>query len=261
MLAFCVYNTAQFIGALCAICSILVIRPSIGQYTKADSDKKFLMVEQMKKLLSASLMVLGVAGASSLASAAGDAAKGESLAATCTACHGADGNSPTPMFPKIAGLGEKYIAKQLVDIQTKVRDIPEMTGLLDNMSAQDLNDLAAFFSSKTLQLSGAKEFTVQLNSGAEVDALKLGEQVYRAGNQETGVAACSGCHSPTGKGNAPAGFPKLGGQYADYVEKQLRAFRAGDRANDGEAMIMRLVAKNMSDAEIKAVANYISGLN
>lgn len=206
-------------------------------------------------------MVLGMAGGSSLASAAGDAAKGEALVATCAACHGADGNSPTPMFPKLAGLGEKYIAKQLMDVKTKVRDIPEMTGLLDNLSEQDLQDIAAFYAGKTMQLTGAKEMMVKMNNSEEMDALKLGEKIYRAGNQETGVAACSGCHSPTGKGNAPAGFPSLGGQYPDYIEKQLRAFRAGERLNDGDAMIMRLVAKNMSDSEIKAVANYISGLN
>ena len=214
----------------------------------------------MKKLFRTSVVFFGLVGLSYQANAA-DAANGEKLAATCTACHGADGNSPTPMFPKLAGLGEKYILKQLNDIKSGERKIAEMAGQLDALSAAELADLAAFFASKTMQLSGAKELTVKVNSGEEVDGLKLGEMLYRAGNAETGVAPCSGCHSPTGQGNAPAGFPRLSGQYADYVEKQLKAFRAGERVNDGEAMIMRAITKNMSDAEIKAVANYISGLH
>ena len=94
-----------------------------------------------------------------------------------------------------------------------------------------------------------------------VDALTLGERVYRAGNPATGVPACTGCHAPDGKGNAPAGFPRLSGQHADYTEKQLRAWRAGDRLNDGDSMIMRSVAERLSDAESKALANYIAGLN
>ena len=102
---------------------------------------------------------------------------------------------------------------------------------------------------------------MRLGSGLETDALALGERIYRAGNIETGVPACSGCHSPTGKGNAPAGYPRLGGQYAEYTEKQLRAFRGGERTNDGDQQTMRQIAEHMTDAEIIAVANYIAGLN
>ncbi len=215
----------------------------------------------MIKLIRSSMIIMGFMAVANAASAGGDAAKGEKLTAVCSSCHGADGNSATSMFPKLAGLGEKYIAKQLADIKSGERPVPEMTGLLDAMNAQDMADIGAFYSAKSMQLSGAKDFQVQVNSGAKVNALELGQKIYRAGNAETGVAACTGCHSPTGMGNAPAGFPRLSGQYAEYIEKQLKAFRAGDRVNDGEAMIMRLVAKNMSDAEIKAVANYIAGLN
>ncbi|WP_020208665.1 c-type cytochrome [Gilvimarinus chinensis] len=218
------------------------------------------------------LTLLIALGASSVASAAGDATAGADKVAVCAACHGSDGNSPAPTFPKIAGLGEAYLLKQLHDIQdwdkatgedkaTVGRAIPEMTGILSALSDQDLADIAAFYAGQTMQLSGAKELTVKVNSGAEVDALQLGEHLYRAGNLETGVPACIGCHSPTGQGNEPAAYPRLGGQYAEYIEKQLRAFRGGERTNDGEASIMRMAAKNLSDAEIKAVANYIAGLN
>ncbi len=218
------------------------------------------------------VLTLLIAFGASSAAEAGDAAAGADKVAVCAACHGGDGNSPMPTFPKIAGLGEAYLLKQLQDIQdwdkasadnkaTTGRAIPEMTGILSALSAQDLADIAAFYADQTMQLSGAKEMTVKVNSGAEVDALKLGEHLYRAGNMETGVPACIGCHSPRGQGNAPAAYPRLGGQFPEYIEKQLKAFRGGERTNDGEASIMRLTAKNLSDAEIKAVANYIAGLN
>lgn len=226
----------------------------------------------MKKHVLSLLLAMGAAALTQSVSAAGDASAGADKSAVCAACHGADGNSPAPTFPKIAGLGEKYILKQLRDIQawdqasgddkaTTGRAIPEMTGQLSGLSDQDLQDLAAHFAAQTMQLTGSKEMTVKINSGEVVDALELGQRTFRAGNQETGVPACTGCHSPTGVGNAPAGYPRLGGQYAEYIEKQLHAFRAGERTNDGDQMIMRLAAKNLSDSEIKALANYIAGLH
>ncbi|WP_370980486.1 cytochrome c [Agaribacterium sp. ZY112] len=215
----------------------------------------------MKNKLLASIVSAGLMMSAASTMAAGDAANGEKLAAACAACHGADGNSPSPIFPKIAGLGEKYLTDQLKQIRDGSRAIPEMAGQLDGKSDQDLADMAAFFSSKTTQLAGAKEGELKLNSGEVVSTLSYGEKVYRSGNLETKVPACTGCHSPTGQGNAPAGFPRLSGQYAEYIEKQLFAFRTGERATDGEARIMRSVAEHMSDAEIKAVAAYIAGLN
>ena len=191
----------------------------------------------------------------------GDAAAGEGKAAMCAACHGADGNSAITLYPKLAGLGEKYLIKQMKDIKDGTRAIPEMTGLLNASSEQDMADIAAFFDQKPMQLSGAKPLKVKLNSGIETDGLELGEKVYRAGNPTVGTPACTGCHSPRGLGNAPAGYPRLSGQHADYIEKQLKAFRAGDRLNDGDSKVMRQVAEHLSDAEIKAVANFIAGLN
>ncbi|WP_096086691.1 c-type cytochrome [Agaribacterium haliotis] len=214
----------------------------------------------MKNKLFASLLSAGLLMSATSAMAAGDAAKGEAMAAPCAACHGSDGNSPSPMFPKIAGLGEKYLTNQLKMIRDGERNIPEMVGQLDGKSDQQLADMAAFFSSKSTQLAGAKDAELKLNSGEVVSALEFGEQVYRAGNLETKVPACTGCHSPRGQGNPPAGFPRLSGQYAEYIEKQLLAFRSGERSTDGEAKIMRSVAEHMSDAEIKAVSAYISGL-
>ena len=220
------------------------------------------MYNIVKQVIMAAVVGCLAQGAIASTQASGDAAAGKDKAQLCAACHGADGNSPAPNFPKIAGLGEKYILKQMNDIQAGDRVVPEMTGMLDAFNDQDKADIAAYFDSQTMQLSGAKEITVLTNSGAEVEGLPLGEKIYRAGNKASGVSACMGCHSPTGKGNAPAGYPRISGQYPEYLEKQLRAFRAGERTNDGgDAAIMRSVARNLTDAELKAVANYVAGLN
>ena len=140
---------------------------------------------------------------------AADAEAGAEHTAICAACHGADGNSPAPTFPKVAGLGEKYIYKQLLEVKTGVRVIPQMMGILDNNTEQDLWDMAAFYATKELQLAGANPIEVQMNSGEKVDGLALGEKIYRAGNRANGVPACTGCHSPRGLGNDPAGYPRM----------------------------------------------------
>lgn len=225
----------------------------------------------MKNLVCKSFLAMGLLSTSLGVFAAGNVDNGEKIAnAECVACHGQAGNSSTPAFPKLAGLGDKYLLKQLRDIKNASasgdakkpkRQVNEMAGLLDAKTDQDLEDLAAYYAAQSMQLSGAKDIKVQVNSGAKVDGLKLGAKVYRAGNLKLGTPACTGCHSPRGLGNAPAAYPRLSGQYADYIEKQLKAFRAGDRTNDGDTQVMREVAANMSDAEIKAVANFISGLN
>lgn len=225
----------------------------------------------MKYLVKHLLVALGALVVAQGASAAGDPDAGADKVAMCSACHGADGNSLAPSFPKLADLGQEYLFKQLMDIRawdrasgdakaSTGRPVPQMTGMVQGLSDQDLADIAAYYAEQTMQLTGAKEIQVRTNSGEMVDGLKLGEQIYRAGNMETGVPACTGCHSPAGQGNAPAGFPRLSGQYPEYIAAQLRAFRAGERTND-ENMMMRLTAENLSDAEIDAVANYIGGLN
>ena len=215
----------------------------------------------MNNIFKQALIAVSFLVAAQGAVAAGDAQAGKDKVVVCAACHGADGNSLAPNFPKLANLGEKYIYKQLKDIKAGDRKVVEMTGLLASSSDQDLQDMAAYFSSQTMQLSGSKELIVQVGSGIKVDGLKLGEKVYRAGSAEVGAPSCMGCHSPRGQGNAPAGYPRLSGQHADYIEKQLRDFRAGNRTNDGDSQIMRQVAARLTDSEIKAVANYIAGLN
>ena len=212
------------------------------------------MTRRMLLCLSATLAV----GFAAPLWAGGDAAAGKAKTTACAACHGAQGASAAPNFPSLAGIGEKYLLKQLQDIQSGQRTVVEMTGQLDGKSATDLADIAAYYAAQPRQWAGARD---------DAKSLALGEKIYRAGNPETGVAACTGCHSPVGNGNAPAGYPALGGQHAAYVAKQLRAFRdgahdpawTGARVNDENA-VMRGVAAHLNDQEIEALANYIAGL-
>ncbi len=201
----------------------------------------------MNKLLMSLLLTLGVTTA---VQAAGDAAAGQNKVAMCGACHGADGNSMMPNFPKLAGQGERYLLKQLQDIKSGNRQVIEMTGMLTSLSDQDLADIAAYYASQTGSIGQADPKLVE-----------RGEALFRGGNLELGMPACTGCHSPNGAGNDLAGFPKLNGQHATYVAKQLTDFREGNRTNDGDSMIMRSIAAKLSNKDIEAVSSYIQGLH
>ncbi|NNC54884.1 MAG: cytochrome c4, partial [Pseudomonadales bacterium] len=138
--------------------------------------------------------------------AAGDAAAGKKLVGTCAACHGQDGNSPSPANPKLAGQGEAYLLKQLRDIKSGAREVALMVGQLDNKTDQQLADMAAYYASQT-QTAGV----------AKAELVALGTEIYRNGNHERGIAACTGCHGPAGLGNEPAKYPMIAGQHADYI--------------------------------------------
>ena len=206
----------------------------------------------MNKLLVSLLLTLGVTGVAQAAGTAlvGDAAAGQAKTAVCGACHGPDGNSMAPNFPKLAGQGDRYLLKQLHDIKDGKRTVLEMTGLLANLNDQDLADIAAYYASQKNTVGAADPAMVE-----------RGQALFRGGDVEKGLPACTGCHSPDGQGNAPAGFPHLGGQHASYIEKQLTDFREGDRTNDGDTMIMRGIAAKLSNKDIKALASYIQGLH
>jgi len=181
---------------------------------------------------------------------AGDPAKGQKLSATCAACHGADGNSVNPDWPKIAGQGSAYLEKQLHDFRADKRTDPTMTAMAKGIQSDaDIADLVAYFSSQKMKPGSANK-----------DKLAAGEALYRGGNLTSGVAACTGCHGPSGKGNPAAKFPRLSGQHAKYVVKQLKVFKSGARNNDSGKM-MRNIAVKMTDAEMEAVAEYIAGLH
>jgi len=207
----------------------------------------------MNKVLVSLLLSLGVSVAAQAADAGkivGDAEAGKGKVAVCGACHAADGNSPAPNFPKLAGQGERYLLKQLQDIKGGKRVVLEMTGMLDNLNEQDLADVAAYFASQSMSVGAADPALVA-----------RGEALFRGGKLEEGMPACTGCHSPDGAGLAAAGYPKLGGQHAQYVSKQLTDFREGNRTNDGDAMTMRAIAAKLSNKDIEAVSSYIQGLH
>ncbi len=191
----------------------------------------------------------------------GDPQAGQNKVQLCVACHGQTGNAISPLFANIAGQGAKYLLKQMQDIQSGARSVPEMTGMLSGFDDQDLADIAAFFARQPVQITGAAQITNEAFGLDAADMLDLGRSIYMNGNMETGVAACSGCHSPTGQGNFPAGYPRLGGQHREYISRQLINFRGNLRTNDGDTEIMRGVARRMTDLEIQAVSNYIAGLN
>lgn len=202
-------------------------------------------------------MVATLAATSAFAAttpAAAPASKGDPKAAesivtkVCAACHAVDGNSPTAANPRIAGLNAEYINKQLTDFKSGDRKNAVMAGTVKDLSAQDMQNLAAYFSAQQPKPGTSKD----------QDLAQIGQQIYRGGVQGAGVPACASCHGPQGKG-IPVQFPRLAGQHADYIYKQLNAFRLGARANDG-AMMMRTIAAKMTDGDMKAVSAYIQGL-
>jgi len=179
----------------------------------------------------------------------GDPKAGEAKANTiCMACHGPQGNSIVPTWPKLAGQHEEYIQKQLMDFKAGNRSNVQMTPMAKPLTDQDVLNVAAYFSSQ-----------VQKGGAADPEQAKLGEALYRAGNPASGVPACSGCHGPAGAGQGLSKFPRLSGQHAEYVKQTLINFRSQQRANDPNGM-MRGVATHLSDQEIAAVSQYIQGL-
>lgn len=197
------------------------------------------------------LMTLAAAAVVSTANAQGDATAGAGKVAICATCHGNDGNSQIPMNPSLAGQSANYLAKQLQDYKSGARQNATMSAMVGGLSEQDIVDIAAFYAAQSRRITGAQPGD---------DALALGETLYRAGNADISAAACTACHSPSGQGNAPAGFPAIGGQHSEYTLTQLKAFRAGERANDLNGM-MRTVVERLTDAELTALANYLAGLN
>ena len=171
----------------------------------------------------------------------------------CAACHAADGNSTAPANPKIAGQHPEYLHKQLLDFKPQdgkkpVRESAVMNGMVANLSDADMKGLAAFYSGQALKPAAASDKAL---AGA-------GQKLWRGGDAAAGVPACAGCHGPSGLG-VPAQYPRLSGQYAEYIALQLKAFRDGTRSNDPNGM-MRGVTARMSEQQIRAVAEYAAGL-
>lgn len=194
------------------------------------------------------VIVLALSGLISFAANAADAEAGKAKSATCSACHGADGNSSNPMWPSLAGQHASYIYKQLSDFKAGRRINASMSGMVAGLSDDDMKNLAAYYETQSPR-----------PVAFDGELIVKGESIYRGGITETGVAACMGCHSPSGKGNGPAGWPSLKGQYPEYIVTQLQAFKQGARTNDPGNMMGNLVGR-MSEMEMKAVAAYVAGI-
>ena len=192
--------------------------------------------------------ILALAGLVSVNASAADIEAGKAKSAVCAACHGSDGNSTNAAWPSLAGQHASYTYKQLRDFKEGRRNNASMTGMVALLNDDDMKNLAAFYESqnpKAVAFDG--------------DMIEKGESIYRGGITETHVAACMGCHAPSGTGNGPAGWPSLKGQHPEYVVTQLQNFKQGLRANDTGKMMRNIVVR-MSDSEMQAVAAYIAGI-
>jgi cytochrome c553 len=206
-----------------------------------------LRLYTLVSLAGAALLAASVASANEPAPAAKvDIAKGAATAATCQACHLADGNRGAPANPILAGQHPEYLVKQLTEFKAGKRKNAIMQGFAATLSEDDMRNVAAFYASKSAKPSFAKN----------KDTVALGERIWRGGIIAKGIPACAACHGPGGAG-MPAQYPRMAGQHMDYTEAQLLAFRSGLRGNNAQMMT---IAGKLNDAEIKAVADYATGL-
>ena len=201
-------------------------------------------------VMAAVVGLMAASGVTAETLAKADPAKAQQVVNTvCVACHGADGNSPAPANPKLASQHPDYLNKQLVNFKSGERKSAIMAGMVAALTPEDMKNLAAYFGGQKQSPSAAKDKAL----------VASGEKIYRGGVAAMGVPACSGCHGPAGAG-IPSMFPRLAGQHGEYVVTELIRFRNGERANDPGKM-MQMVAMKMSDQDMKAVAEYISGLH
>jgi cytochrome c553 len=208
----------------------------------------------MKRIWALATMLAALAAVAAEPPFKGDAVKAQAIVnRVCVACHAADGNSQIAINPKLAGQIPEYLHKQLLNFKAAggkkaERNNPVMAGMVAGLSPEDMRNLAAYFAGQVAKPGAAKS----------KDLVVLGQKIYRGGIAGKGVAACASCHGPNGAG-MPSQYPRLSGQYAEYVEAQLKAFRSGERANDPNGS-MRTLADKLSDREIQAVADYVAGL-
>ncbi|MGH8214149.1 MAG: c-type cytochrome [Rhodanobacteraceae bacterium] len=181
----------------------------------------------------------------------GDPKAGQPKAAACGACHGMDGNSTDPQYPKLAGQGEQYIVTQLMRFKSGVRQNAIMQGMAASLSPQDMHDLGAYFSQQK-----------RLPGVADEKLAKDGGELYREGDASRGIPSCMGCHGPDGAGNPGWRVPNIGGQHADYVQQQLQAWHdGGSWGSDAHATIMPTIARRLTEQDISAVSSYVEGLH
>jgi cytochrome c553 len=205
--------------------------------------------------LAATLLPAAAAAQEAAAPAKIDLAKAQQIVTqVCAACHGADGNSPTPANPNLAGQHADYITLQLAHFKSGIRANAIMQGMAATLSDADMKAVGVFFAQQKPKGLTAKDPAL----------VKAAQKIYRGGDAATALPACASCHSPTGAG-IPKNFPRVSGQYADYSYAQLKAFKSGERGADKEGKdvngrIMATIAGRMTDSQMKAVADYMAGV-
>ena len=208
----------------------------------------------MKNKLASLIAITGLALAATQVQADslvdGSIEDGKAKSLTCTACHGPEGNSVSPMWPNIAGQNAPYLLAQLIAFKEGSRTDPLMSAQAMMLSDQDMADLAVYFESLPAAAQSVKD----------ASTVSRGETLYRGGDTESGVSACLACHGPTGRGNPAAKYPALQGQHADYTAKQLNDYASGARESDGKTRIMRDIAARLSKEDIAALSSYVQGL-
>lgn len=206
-------------------------------------------------LAATAIISTAASGQERAAAAKPDLAKARQIAGqVCAACHGADGNSAAAANPNLAGQDADYITLQLAHFKAGIRANPTMQAMAASLSDDDMRSLGAYYAQQKPKGLAAKDPSL----------VKSAQKLWRGGDAANGVPACSACHSPTGAG-IPKNFPRLAGQYADYTYAQLKAFKAGERGADAagrdiNGRVMNAIAQKMSDAQMKAVADYAAGL-
>jgi cytochrome c553 len=208
------------------------------------------MIMKFATLLIAAATLLASAGIRAESLVDGSAEAGKAQALTCTACHGAEGNSSSPMWPNIAGQNAPYLLAQLKAFKDGTRSDPLMSSQAMLLSDEGMADLAVYFES----LPGAAQAV------ANETTLDRGESLYRGGNLEDKTSACLACHGPTGRGNPAAKYPALRGQHATYTAKQLNDYANAVRTSDGKTRIMQDIATRLSKEDIAALSSYVQGL-
>ena len=212
----------------------------------------------MKRMLLLAAVIGAWPAAAALAQAQSgkpDLARAQTIVTqVCAACHGADGNSPTPVNPSLAGQGAEYITLQLANFKSGVRANPVMLGMAAALTPEEMKALGAYFAQQKPKGLAAKDAALA----------RTGQKLWRGGDAASGLPACSACHGPAGAG-IPKKYPRLAGQHADYAYAQLTAYKAGDRGADKDGKdvngrVMAAVAAKMTDAQMKALADYTAGL-
>ena len=232
----------------------------------------------MKKSLMAVAISFALLNMPGIAQAAGDIDAGQAKSGSCASCHGADGNSMMPLFPKLAAQNEGYLVQQMLAFKDGSRTDATMNSMVAGLSEQDIQDIAAFYAAQTVTENPSAQVNPDdLDDIDDDDALSadekmaakqvlqdkqkalmtMGYDVYRNGDLDNEISACIACHGPNGEGNAPASFPALKGQHAGYLAKTLTDFKTDARSNNPDNM-MHMIAKKMSDEEITALSSYVS---